>query len=337
MNVLVLVLIILLPVCRAEAGVAEVSLPQKIHSFEVDVGEEETLELYIYRNELSTDLEGRLARPYRFYSLRFSDKNRYFNLNLPEDMYFGFDRRDVVRLVLDVLGLYEEVYSRFNYLFGGSPPAPRQNLTFGRTSAGHPFVRIYNSSKAVNIYTDMLPAAAGEDVLTPSQKDVLRHEIGHAAFSTSIGNFIHPKFKSIEEGAIDHLAYAEGKGPRQRRITISPAQSRSMRGLAQMDIDASIWGEDKVTATGPSEGYRGVTHHHAGAQFIRSFVEFFGEEELYDFLRRLKAKEKQPLEDDMGTDQIEQVLRGMGRSTSEIKEFEKNYHRGLRENVFVVE
>jgi hypothetical protein len=325
------------PVSPAEADDKAVSFPRKVYSFEVDTARDEKLMMHIYRNGPSTDLEGRLARPSVFYSLRFSEDGRYFSLNMPEGMYFGLDRRDIVRLALDILVLYEEVYGRFHRLFGESPPAPRQNLTFGRTSAGHPFIRIYEGSRAVNIYTDMLPPAEGGHILTPGQKDILRHEIGHAAFSTSIGNFTHPKFKSIEEGVIDRLAYGDGEKPRQRRITITPRQSRSMSGLAQMDIDASIWGEGLLAGTGSPEGYRGVTHHHAGEQFIRSFVEFFGEKDLYGFLRRLRAMDEQPLEGDMGTEQIERVLKGMGRSPSEISGFEEHYHRGLRENVFAVE
>jgi len=319
------------------AAAEEVSPPaEAVYDLEIKAPGGEGITVSVVDNPEATDLEGRLAEKYRFYTLKFPYRGNYLGLNLPEGAYFSSGGEELRSLVFEILAVYDGIYSRSRAVFGAQADGFRQNITFGRTDKGHPFATVYPSDKTVNIFMDSVPYSEKGIPLSDKDVDALRHELGHSVMAVAVGNFIHPKFRAIEEGFVNYLAYGDGSAPRTRRIVIEKEKAGAMSGLAQMDIDVSIWGEEVLDLSAAPDGYKGITHHFSGEQFVREFISFFGEKRLPEFLKRLKAKDAAPLAGDYGSSQIREVLERMGYSREEVDRFEKAFHERLLENVFIV-
>jgi len=303
---------------------------------------EEMPEISISKSTNPTDLGGRLNQKTVYTFLKFKYKNNYFSVNVPESIYGKLTEKKEKLLVDSLIELYGRAFEVFFDLFGYFPEGYRFNVTFGKTRRGGPHNRIYLYDKVSNIFPDFLPSFIGDVVFTRDQRMILSHEIGHSLFGIVIGSLQDPRTKAIEEGFVDYFPGKMFPGSTVRdtegyKFRISPDQDENIRGLAQVDIDVSIWGETPIMKETKEKGYLGLTHHLFGLEFINAFIEVFGKEDLAEFLLRLKKTEGMPYGyDDFGTGKIRIIFTVMGYKSDQILEFEKSLHRRLKENVFEV-
>jgi len=286
-----------------------------------------------------TDLEGHFREKYEFYYLKFKYKDNYFNLNIPGSRFLllsGGQRSELIRYLSS---LYGDVFDVYALIFGHVPEGYKFNVTFGKTSEGHPYNRIYAASKTSNIFPDCLPFDMTRQALTEKQRWIMIHEIAHSLFAIKIGTFEHPKMKAIEEGFIDYISeQAEGMDYSRLRqdimIKVPPGRLKNMKGLTQLDVEISIFGEGAVINSPRDGSYAGFAHHTFGLEFIKSFISVFGEQALPGFMKRLRKVDRSVSKNDLGTQQIKDILRKMGYTKIQIKEFEDNLHTRLKQYVY---
>jgi hypothetical protein len=198
-----------------------------------------------------------------------------------------------------------------------------------------PLNKVNLTDKISNIFLNTLPYKNKKEVLSGFERGIMLHEIGHGLFSIAVGNLRYARTRAIEEGFVDYFAgrgYGE-EGP-VVKLPISMEQADKMQGLTQMDIDSSIWSREIALTPSMSGRYAGITHHTFGIEFIEGFIDSFGRERLPEFLKRLRAAEDISPSEDFGTGQIKQILTRMGFSNDQIKGFEEDLHRRLKENIF---
>ena len=213
-------------------------------------------------------------------------------------------------------------------------------MTFGKTSTGMPVNHIYLYNKTSNILTNFLPYEDGQHVMTELQRRIMFHEIGHSLFTIAVGGMQDPRTRALEEGFVDYFSEKTlGKEMDEGfygKASISAGQAANMKGLSQLDIDASIWGDDVALKASKVKNYVGVTHHAFGIEFIKAFIDVFGKEKLLEFLKRVKKSEDAPMMGDYGTKLVKGVLEKMGYSQAKITEFQNELYRRLKKNVFKV-
>jgi hypothetical protein len=287
-----------------------------------------------------TTLEDRIEKESGFYFFRLAYKGNFFSINLPQRIFVELPENRKQELLASVLGLYSSTFDGSRDILGFVPEGYKFNVTFARTREGDPFNRVYDRSKTSNIYTGFMPYEYREQVMTAKQEWIMLHEIGHAIFAIAVGNIEDPRNKYMEEGVVDYLAdevMEESHTGRKIRGKFAAPEKKiaNMRGLAQIDVDTSIWGEDFVMNVPKAEGYAGVTHHLFGLEFIEAFIDVFGKKDLLEFLRRFKRAEDEPGAAGRGTETIRGILLKMGYTPEQITAFEEELHAKLRENVFV--
>jgi len=285
-----------------------------------------------------TNFEGRLKNTTGFYSLKCSYKDNYFSFNVPTPVVEGINRTQVEKMIEKLLSFYDTVFERYARIFNNKPFGYKFNIVFGKTANGYPYNRIYSISKISNIYANFNPFTESHDPFSGFQNSIMLHEIGHSLFAIIVGNMNHPKFKFIEEGFIEYMVVKDpAKYGQKTGFRLTKARADKMKGLAQVDLDLSVWGKEAVMSAPAPDGYLGVTHHLSGIEFMKTFIGIFGEDKFPEFFMRLKAKDMEITRGDYGTSQIKEVFRKMGYSNEEINKFEKNYHERLKNNVFTLE
>ena len=312
-----------------------------------DIGGEE-VRVKIISSPVPTILEGRIKEESGFYFFKMNFMNNFFSINVPQRSYDKMTDQDKNDLVASVLLLYAGSFKVSEEMLGYMPRGYRFNITFGQTQSGHAFNRVYNYSKSSNIYPNFLPFEStimgiSREIDTPMtelEESVMLHEIGHSIFAIAIGTIQNPKNKYMEEGFVDYFAdKVLGKESFYRanlgKITVTDEKVSNISGLSQLDVDVSIWGEEVLDAP-TMEGYVGVTHHHFGYEFIRTYIGIFGEKNLRGFLDRFKQTEDRADESDYGTERINDILLKMGYPAEKISDFQRELHKRLRENVFDV-
>ncbi|MDP8298740.1 MAG: hypothetical protein P9L88_02380 [Candidatus Tantalella remota] len=285
--------------------------------------------------EMPTDFEGQLRAPSVYYFIKLKYKENFYSINVPLFTYESMSVEEKVALVEYITGLYEDAFSRGAIAMARKPRGYRFNITFGRTKWGRVYNKeIFSNEKVSSIFSNCLPYQIPGKVLTQEERVVLLHEIGHSLLGISIGGITDVRMRSIEEGVVDHIA---GLGPEApgRRIYVTAEESGRLKGVAQMDIDASIWGKDKaLMPSGMRGGYAGVTHHLHGREFVGAYLEVFGKDDFRQFLIRVKASRGKG-EQDLGTGRIRSILKKMGHLDDEIARFEQRLHERIKENVFI--
>lgn len=284
-----------------------------------------------------TDREGRLKRKYAFNTMVFRFRGNTFTVSIPDFIFEKLSRDQRMELADYMIQTFWEAMISYESLFYRIPEGYKFNVVFGKTAEGHPFNLVYRRTSRSNIYPDCLPFNNNKDMLTPKEKYYLLHEIGHGLFAIVLGNLIHPRNKSIEEGTIDHLlrsrldivGYAENP-----KYDVPPGKLDEMEGLTQLDVEISLWGKERVLSKENFKGYAGYTHHEFGMQFVDAFLANFYEEDLAEFLRRLRALENTIPENDYGSRQVREILYDMGYTDVEINRFRDDLHSRLKANVF---
>jgi hypothetical protein len=305
-----------------------------------------TVKVKIISSLMPTMLEGRIKEESGFYFFKMNFMNNFFSVNVPQRSYDKMTEQQKNDLVAAVLLLHGRSFEVSRAMLGYMPTGYRFNVTFGETQSGYPFNRVYSYSKTSNIYPDFLPFEGkmipGEAIKTPMtgfEESIMLHEIGHSIFAIVIGNIKNPKNKYMEEGFVDYFAdkVLGRKSPHREaieKITITNAQAANINGLSQLDVDVSIWGEEKALNSSTMEGYAGITHHHFGYEFIRTYIDVFGEKNLRGFLDRFRQTEERPDEGDYGTKRINDLLLKMGYPLEKTEEFQKMLHERLKKNIF---
>ncbi len=294
----------------------------------------------ISKSLASTTLEGRIEEEDGFYFFRFGYRGNFFSINLPRRVFEELPEERKQELLTSVLDLYSGAFDTSREILGFVPEGYNFNVTFARTGKGDPFNRVYVRSKTSNIYTGFLPYERAGRGMTSKQEWIMLHEIGHAIFAIAVGNIEDPRNRYMEEGFVDYFAgqvMGESHTGREIRGKFAAPRERlaGMRGLSQMDVDTSIWGEDFVITAPKTEGYAGVTHHLFGLEFIDAFIDVFGKKDLLEFLRRFKSAEDEPGAAARGTKTILEIFARMGYTPGQVEEFEKELHSRLKENIFV--
>jgi hypothetical protein len=312
-----------------------------------DVGGQE-VRVKIISSPVSTILEGRIKEESGFYFFKMNFMGNFFSINVPQRSYDKMTEQDKNDLIASILLLYGRSFMVAEEMLGYMPKGYRFNVTLGQTQSGYPFNRVYNYSKSSNIYPNFLPfestiMGAFQKIDTPMtelEESVMLHEIGHSIFAIAIGTIQNPKNKYMEEGFVDYFAdKVLGKKSFYRqnieKITVTNEEISNMSGLSQLDVDVSIWGEEVIDSP-TMEGYVGVTHHHFGYEFIRTYIDIFGDKDLRGFLDRFKQTEDRLDESDYGTKRVNDILLKMGYSPEKISDFQEKLHERLRQNVFYI-
>ncbi|MBD3379355.1 MAG: hypothetical protein GF408_02720 [Candidatus Omnitrophica bacterium] len=296
---------------------------------------DESVSMVTEETREATDREGQLARPYTFYLVKFSYDGNFYSVNIPKEAYGPLEGQDKKKIVYRTLGLYRKVFGAYRSFFGDIPSGYRFSVTFGKTSGTHPYNRIYLYGKNSNIYPDFVPGK--NRIFTRPQEAVLLHEIGHSLFAIAVGGYLHPRNRALEEGFVDMMVasagYDTGTPP---RIPVSREDTVDISGLSQLDIEISIWGEEKVLANRSVKGYLGLTHHSFGREFFAVFMDIFGTEKLPEFLARLKATEGLPPPEDHGTEYIEKALREIGADETTLSLFREKLHGRIKKNLLTI-
>lgn len=289
----------------------------------------------ITHTESPTDFEGQLRSPSVYYFIKLNYKENFYSINVPVLTYEAMSMEQKVSLIKVITGLYEDAFARAAIMMTRKPRGYKFNVTFGWTKWAQVYNKeIYSNEKVSSIFPNCLPYDGGPEVLTEEEKVLLLHEIGHGLVGISFGGITDVRMRSIEEGVVDHIA---GLGPAEygRRIYVTPAEAKSLRGLAQMDIDSSVWGKDKaLMPAGMRGGYSGVTHHLHGREFVGAYLEIFGKDDFRQFLIRVAASSGKG-EEDLGTERVRSILKKMGHSDGEISRFEKRLHERIKKNVLI--
>ena len=335
--ILALIIFLALPVFSS-AGEAP-SVPETL-SVPGPTGE--VINIHFSYQPKPTDREGVLKEAVPFYFMKFNFRGNFFSVNIPAEAFKRMDIAQKKELVSTVAEVFNTAFSGFTGVFGNVPENFIFNVTFGKTRNGEAFNRVYLVKKISNIYLDSLPFDNRSEALSVPEAIRFFHEIGHGLFGIAVGNMTDPRVRSIEEGFIDYLAEEEGASyyieTQAPLFKFDKRRVMKMEGLAQLDVDASIWGRDAVLSPGENKGYLGFTHHFFGREFIKTFVQVFGKDDLPDLLKRLKMTEdKVPIKDDLGTQQVLRVFGKLGYSGEKVKEFEEKLHENLKKNVFGID
>ena len=288
-----------------------------------------------------TDLEGRLAKKERYYFFKLNYSSNFFSFNLPGSSFNAFTERERKKLVEYLLRLYGDSFDVYYDMFGWRPEGFRFNVTFGKNTKGYMYNMMYLPDKISNVFTDSLPYRDGNNIMSADEERIMVHEIGHSLFGIVVGTTEDPRSRAIEEGFVDYfmgkvLDVDTGVGRSAYRLPISAEQASRIKGLSQLDVDASVWGDEAVFKPTKAKGYAGITHHLFGLEFIHAVIDVFGKKDLLEFLKRFKQAENDPYGIDHGTQKVRDILAGMGYSKEKISEFENDLHRRLKENVFRV-
>jgi len=301
----------------------------------------EDINANVSRSDRATDLEDRLKNKSRFYFIKFKFRDNIFSFNFPERTYSAWDHREKINILEYLTKLYGDSFREFKDIFGFSPRDYRFNVTFGKTKRGMPFNTIYLYNKISNIFPGFIPAGTESEVFSAGQKMIMFHEIGHSLFGIAIGTFRDPRTKAIEEGVVDYFAERiyKGKFPetyRRGKFQVSESKLERLEGLSQLDVESSVWVEEDMSKISGVKGYVGVTHHVFGLEFVKSFIQVFGEKDMINFLVRLRQTEEDSFLDDFGTNRIIHIFNKMGYTEEKIIEFKEELHRRLKANVFKV-
>ena len=285
------------------------------------------------------DLENNFREEYEFQVLKFKHDNNLYHLNVPERIFSGLTDEKRAYLIEYLTELYGAVITIYAEIYGHAPEGYKFNVTFGKTAAGHPYNKVYAYTKTSNIFPDCLPYEDPEDVLTDEERAVMTHEVAHSLFAIKIGTFEHPKTKAIEEGFVDYITErAEGLDYSERRkamrIPVTPLQAQNMKGLTQLDVEISMFGDNAVLNAPRDGSYAGFAHHTFGLEFIKAFISVFGEKALPGFMKRLRSVDRTPSVGDMGTRQIKLILKNMSYTDEQVQDFEVTLHSRLKEYVY---
>ena len=193
----------------------------------------------------------------------------------------------------------------------------------------------------------LMPFSNGTDVLDENARKTALHEIGHILVTLGIGKGLSGSGTiAIEEGVCDYIAGVTrgveidqtNKSVTDYRIEISREQADRMSGLAQPDIDASIWGEERAGERYRVGVYIGLTHHSFGLELVNAFIVTFGANKLVPFLQELSKQVDNSLKYTfgMGTQWVEKAMINSGFSSTDIEKLRRELYKNLSTNVFKI-